>query len=153
MTSGNNDLIPWDGVMEGKGYFLYCGANDWDKGSSTATVCITEGKPKKFWLKVKTKKLRRPNDTNEGFSNRAYDATQKVGKAWVAEAKKLYKEPKSVDKVGNQTTRTLEEAFREALEMPRIKALIETWGESKSITGYDKKSAATIDPVNFTPVV
>jgi hypothetical protein len=153
MTSGNNDLIPWDGVTEGKGYFLYCGANDWAKGSSTATVCITEGKPKKFWLKVKTKGLRRPNDTNEGFSNRAYDATQKVGKAWVAEAKKLYKEPKSVDKVGNQTTRTLEEAFREALEMPRIKALIETWGESPIKQTQDGGTSAISDPVNFTPRV
>jgi len=146
MTSGNNDLIPWDGVREGKGYFLYCGANDWNKGSSAATVYITEGKPKKFWLKVKTKGLRRPQDTNEGFSNRAYDATQKVGKAWCSEAKKLYKEPKSIDKVGNTTMRTLEEAFREALSLPRIKAVIESWGESQ-------ETAEIVDPINFTPKV
>ncbi len=52
MTSGEHDLIPWDGIKEGKGYFLYCGSNNYNECKSMASVTITEGKPKKFWIKI-----------------------------------------------------------------------------------------------------
>jgi hypothetical protein len=142
LTSGETDLIPWDGVTEGKGWFLYCGSNNHNTGNSIATVYLTEGEPKRLWIKLKTKNLRRPKDTNESSSHRSYELTKKLGKAWCSEAKRLFKQPKAIDRVGNPLNRTWEEAFKEALQSPRLRSVVEAHGETK----------ASVDPVNFTPV-
>lgn len=140
-----DDVEDWDGITESNEWFLYRETNNWDTKRSGATVYITEDEiPHKYWIKVKTNNLRKSNDTNKMYQERAKKHADKVSRAWMSEAKRLYKSP-GYNEMGNKMIVSWKQAFKEALNNPKIKTFIENWGE---------ESAAPIaDPVNFTPRV
>lgn len=147
MSSGDTDLVPWNGVTEGNGWFAYGGNNHHDLGESYCSITITEtDTPHKYWATIKTNGLRKPNDTNRIFHERIRKRTDRVKKAWVSSAKRLYKEPKRVTECGNLIMRTWKEAFKEALDDSRVKTFIKQFGE-----GTMGGQAPIVDPVNFTP--
>jgi hypothetical protein len=130
----------WDGIKEGNGWFIYRESNVSDKRRSGASVYITEtDKPHKMWIEIKTGNLRKPNDTNKMYRERIKKHSNKVMSSWMNAAKRLYKAP-GYNEVGNKMTISWKEAFKEALNDPKVKQYIDNWGE-----------AAISDPVNFTP--
>ena len=71
MPGSTDDVDDWDGIKEGKGWFLYRETNNWDKRRAAASIYITEeDTPHKYWIKIKTHKLRKPNDTNQLYQER-----------------------------------------------------------------------------------
>lgn len=151
MPGGMNDVENWNSIREGNGWFSYRGNNDWNTGITEASVCITEKEtPRKFWIKIKTRGLRKPNDTNKSYHERVRKHGDKVVRTWATEARRLHNEPKRLTNVGNKIMRDWAESFLEALKNPKISSLIAEFGETK-ITGYEKSSQAIADPVNFTP--
>lgn len=157
MTSGDTQLRPmpgsmddieaWEGIKEGKGWFLHMEANNWDNQRSGASVYITEGDPHKMWIKIKTRGLRKASDTNESHRQRIRKHADKVARSWVTAAKNLHNNPE-LNEVGNEIAITWNEAFRKALDDPKVKSQIERWGESKKDPYKD--SGAIADPTNFT---
>jgi len=136
IPGGDNDTPAWDGIVEGKGWFLYRGSNDWDKKLSEATVYITENdKPHKIWIKIKTNNLKKPTDTNESHKERIKKHVNKISGKWMSEAKKKHKNL-DLNNVGNPITKSWLETFKNSVEL--IKPYILEWGESE------------IDPINFT---
>jgi hypothetical protein len=151
VPGGADDVPNWEGVTEGNGWFSHRGQNDYNEGVTYAEICITEtGKPKKFKIKIKTRGLKKPNDTIKSFHERVHKHGDKITGKWISAAKKLHNEPKRINEVGNKIMRTWEECFKEALET--IRPFITECNES-TITGYEKSSTAIADPVNFTPRV
>lgn len=71
------------------------------------------------------------------------DWERKAAKAIASEAKRLFKEPKSIDKYGNPTQRTWAEAFKDALENDKIKEYVRL--ETLKNNGGD-----TLDSTNFS---
>jgi hypothetical protein len=151
----DNDVESWDGLKEGTNWFAYRGSNNWQEGNTKSVVCITEDndKPRKFWIKIKTKGLRKPNDTHSSYNERVKKHGDKITKMWITTAKKLHNDPKKITEVGNKIMRNWSESFCEALKELEIKGLIEASGESQ-ITGYDNSpddDGILADPINFTP--
>lgn len=132
-----DDVESWDGVTEGKGWFCYREANNWDTKRAGASVYITEGDPSKYWMRIKTHGLRKPNDTNESYRQRINKHSDKVARSWMTAAKKLHNNPE-INEVGNELQMTWNEAFKLALESAKVKPFISDWGEKE------------IDSVNFT---
>ncbi len=165
-----DDVQDWDGIKEGKGWFLYREQNHSAKRRSLATVYITEGdKPHKMWINIKTHRLRKKGDTSEMHQEKIKKHADKVSRAWMSEAKRLYKEP-GYNEMGNKITISWNEAFKQALKSPKVQSFIDNWGEqavtprtldplsypdkSKALLPQateSKKTAAIADPVNFTP--
>lgn len=149
MTSNDTKLRPypgsadavedWEGITEGNGWFCYKESNNWDSKKSGATVYITEGEPKKYWMKIKTHWLRKPNDTNESYRKRVRNHVGKVTRAWVTAAKRLHNNPE-LNEVGNPIQITWDTAFKKALDDSKVRPFLADCGES-----------AIADPVNFTP--
>lgn len=137
-----DDAESWDGIKEGNGWFMYRGSNDWHSKRSGASVYITEGEPHKFWIKIKTHGLRKPNDTNESYRNTVKKHTDKVSRAWMTAARKIHNSPE-INEVGNEIPVSWKQAFREALNDPKVKPYIDKVGE--------EKNSPIVDPVNFTP--
>lgn len=158
MTSGDTQLRPypgsmdsaedWEGITEGNGWFCYRESNNWDSKKSGASIYITEGEPTKYWIKVKTHGLRKPTDTNESYRQRVRKHTNKVSRSWITAAKKMHDNPE-INEVGNEIQMTWNEAFKKALEDPKVKPFLSGYGEGK--TNKPKESGAIADPVNFTP--
>ena len=140
-----DDVESWDGVTEGKGWFMYREANNWDSKRSGASVYITEGEPHKYWIKVKTHGLKKPTDTHESYKTRVKKHSSKVSRTWVTEARKIYNNP-DINEVGNEIKVTWKEAFRRALEHPNVKGNISEWGEESK----KKDRQPAIDGVNFS---
>ena len=134
---GMNDGSPnWEGVTEGKDYFVYCESNDWEKHRAGISVYITEGdRPYKLWAKVKTNGLRKKNHTNEAHKEQVRKHINKVARKWMFEAKRIHNNPE-INEIGNPIVKTWQETFRNALES--IKPFISECGETE------------IDPINFT---
>jgi hypothetical protein len=147
MPGSMDDVEAWDGIKEGKGWFLHMETNDWGIQRSGASVTITEGDHHKYSIQIKTRGLRKPNDTNESHRQKVRKHADKVARAWVTEAKKLYNNPE-INEVGNELPITWNEAFRRALDHPKVQSQIERWSESK-MNPY-KGSSAVADPTNFT---
>jgi len=149
MTSGDTELTPWNGVKEGNGWFSYSGNNHHNLGESYCSITITESDiPHKYWAIIKTKGLKKPNDTNRSYHDKIRRRTESVTRSWVSAAKRLYKEPKHVTECGNPIMRTWKDAFKESLDDPRVKTFINNWGE-----GQMNSQAPIVGPVNFTPRV
>ena len=147
LTSGDHELVPWSGVTEGDDWFAYAGNNHHNVGESYCSVTITEtDKPVKYWATIKTRGLRKPNDTTLVYHERIRKRTDRAKKAWMSAAKRLHKDPKRVTECGNLIMRSWSEAFKEALDDPRVKTLINKYGEGKM-----GSQAPIVDPVNFTP--
>lgn len=140
---GWNDGSPnWDGVVEGKDWFCYMEGNDWQAHRSGATIYITEDdKPHKMWIKIKTHGLRKKGDTNESYKERVRKHTKKVAGSWMSEAKKLYKNIE-INEAGNPVPITWKQAFREAMNHPKVKEFLAEKGE--------QEITPLVDPVNFT---
>ena len=138
-----DDVESWEGVTEGKGWFCYREANNWDTKRSGASIYITEGEPHKYWIRIKTHGLRKPNDTNESYRQRVNKHSDKISRAWMTAARKLHNNP-DINEVGNEVQMTWKEAFKLALEDAKVKPYIAEWGESK-------KEPVSVDAVNFTP--
>ena len=136
-----DDPDAWDGIVEGDGWFLYKEANDWQQKQAAASITITEGKPHKFKIKIKTKGLKKVKDTNAMLYERVRKHTDKVAKAWIGTAKKIKSNP-HLNEIGNPVEPTWEQCFREALNDPKVKPYIES-----------SEEASLADPVNFTPRV
>lgn len=134
-----DDKDAWNGIIEGDGWFLYKEANDWNKRQAGASITITEGKPHKFKIKIKTKNLKKPKDTNAILYDRVRRHTDKVAKAWIGAAKKI-KNNAPLNEIGEVQEISWETCFREALNDPNVKPYIEGWEEY-----------SMVDPVNFTP--
>ena len=139
----SDDTESWAGIVEGNGWFMYRGSNNWDKKMSEASVYITEGKPTKYWMRIKTHGLRKPNDTNESYRQRINKHSDKVARSWMSAARKIHNNPE-INEVGNEIQITWKEAFKLALESSKVKPFISEWGETK------KDTSAMADPVNFT---
>lgn len=137
-----NSISSWDGIKEGKGWFMYHESNNWDIKRSGASVYVTEGQPEKYWIKIKTHGLRKPTDTNESYRQRVREYSGKVSRAWTTAAKRIHNDP-HINEVGNEVPITWNQAFKEAIEDPKVKPFIENWGTEK----------IGVDPVNFTPRV
>lgn len=135
----------WDGIIEGNGFFCYRESNNWESKRSGASVYITEGEPHKYWIKVKTHGLRKPNDTHESYRHRVKKHTDKIARNWVTSARKLKNNPE-INEVGNEIPITWKQAFREALNDPKISAFISEWGQVPEETDKQKIT----DPVNFS---
>jgi len=147
LTSGDHELVPWNGVTEGNDWFAYAGNNHHNVGESYCSVTITETeKPVNYWATIRTKGLRKPNDTTRIYHERIRKRTESAKRAWVSAARKLHKEPKRVTECGNLIMRSWTEAFKEALENPRVKSFINKSGEGKI-----GSQAPIVDPINFTP--
>jgi len=140
-TNWNKNTDDSSSIVEGDGWFVYKESNDWNKRQSGASVTITEDdKPHKIWIKIKTHGLRKANDTNETFKERVRKHTNKVAGQWISAAKKLH-EPE-LNEVGNPIPISWKQAFKEALNNPKVKShLMETGAED---------IAPICDPVNFT---
>lgn len=123
-------------------WFMASGTNNWQDKKAYCSAYITEtgGKPLRVWVEVKTKWLRKPNDTHSSHHERVRKAIGKVSKAWASEAKRLHKEY-MVTEVGNKKFRTWKECFTQALKSPKVAPFITGSGVDESV----------MDPVNFTP--
>ena len=160
LTTGDNQLRPypgsmddieeWNGITEHEKWFSYSESNNWDLKRSGVSVYVTEGDPKKYWIKVKTHNLRKPNDTNEGYRQRVRKHTNKVSKAWITAARRLYNNPE-INEVGNSIQMSWNEAFSKALQDPKIKPFIAETGESPIKQTQKNDTSAISDPINFTP--
>ena len=149
LTSQDNQLRPlpgsmddagaWDGIVEGNGWFLYKESNNWHKRQAGASITITEGKPHKFKIKIKTKNLKKSKDTNDMLYERVRKHTDRVSKAWIGAAKRI-KNNAPLNEIGEVQEISWVDCFREALEDPKVKPFIENWEEQ-----------SLADPVNFTP--
>lgn len=138
----NGDVSNWDGIVEGKDWFCYMEGNDWHAKRSGATVYINEDdKTHKIWIKIKTGRLRKPNDTNESYKERVRKHTNKAARTWMSAAKKMYNDPE-INEAGNPVPITWKHAFREALKDSKLKPYIAECGETEPM----------VDPVNFTYV-
>ncbi len=82
------------------------------------------------------------NDDSPNWDGIIRKHTDKVAKAWLSKAKKLYKNPE-INEVGNPIQMTWKQAFREALKDIKVKSQLIDCGE--------KEIAPVADPVNFTP--
>ena len=136
-----DDVQSWDGIIEssdGK-WFLYKESNDWHKKQAGASVTITEGKPHRFNIKIKTKWLKKSKDTNNSLSERIREYTDKVSKKWVSSAKRIRNNP-DLNEIGNPIEKSWQQCFREALNDPKVKPFIEEVHEND----------ICVDPVNFT---
>jgi len=136
-----DDSNAWDGIIEssdGK-WFLYKESNDWHKKQAGASVTITEGKPHRFNIKIKTKWLKKSKDTNNSLSERIREYTDKVSKKWVSSAKRIRNNP-DLNEIGNPVEKSWQQCFREALNDPKVKPFIEESNEMD----------ICVDPVNFT---
>jgi len=134
-----DDSNAWDGIVEGDGWFLYKESNDWHKKQAGASVTITEGKPHRFNIKIKTKWLKKSKDTNSSLSERIREYTDKVSKKWVSSAKRIRNNP-DLNEIGNPVEKSWQQCFREALNDPKVKPFIEESNEMD----------ICVDPVNFT---
>lgn len=143
VPGGWNDNSPnWDGVVEGKDWWGYIGENDWNKKQSWAAVYINEDeKPYRMWIKIKTHRLRKPNDTNQSYKDRVRKHTTKVAKAWMTAARKIHNNP-DLNEVGNPIQKSWKDSFREAIDDLKVKQFLAEKGEE-----------VMADPVNFTPRV
>ena len=143
---GFNDKAPsWDGIVEGNDWFLHIEANNWDARQAGASVYISEdSEPIRMWAKIKTHGLRKPHDTNESYKERVRKHMDKVGRSWVSAAKKIHNNP-DLNEVGNPVPITWKQAFREALNDPKVKAHLADCGE--------RRMTPIVDPVNFTPTI
>ena len=137
-----DDSNAWDGIVEGDGWFLYKESNDWHKKQAGASVTITEGKPHRFNVKIKTKWLKKSKDTNSSLSETIREYTDKVSKKWVSSAKRIRNNP-DLNEIGNPVEKSWQQCFREALNDPKVKPFIEEVHEND----------ICVDPVNFTPRV
>ena len=143
-----DDTEDWDGIKEGQGWFLYREANNTAKNRSGASIYITEeDEPHKYWINIKTHGLRKKTDTNEQFRQRIKKHSDKVARSWMSAAKRLHKN-EEYSPVGNRISISWKQAFKEALNDPKVKTFIENWGEEPI---KSKKTATIADPVNFTP--
>jgi hypothetical protein len=143
-----DDVEDWEGIREGQGWFLYREATNNEKNRAGASVYIHgDENPHKFWITIKTHGLRKPQDTNEQFRQRIKKHSDKVARSWTNAANKLHK-IEEYNGVGNRISISWKEAFKEALNDPKVKTFIENWGEEPI---KSKKTAAIADPVNFTP--
>jgi hypothetical protein len=142
----NDDLLSYvesTTKQDNPDWFMATGTNNWQDKKAYCSAYITEsGKPSvRIWVEVKTRWLRKPNDTHSSHHERVRKAIGKVAKAWSNEAKRLHKEPQ-LSEIGNQKTRTWRECFAAALKSPKVSPFIMECGEDE---------ASTMDPVNFTP--
>ena len=123
-------------------WFMATGTNNWQDKKAYCSTYVTEGgKPVRIWAEVKTKWLRKPNDTKSSHHDRVRKAITKVSKAWASEAKRIRKE-EIVSEIGNHKIRPWKECFTQALKSPKVAPFIME-------CGVDEASA--MDPVNFTP--
>lgn len=123
-------------------WFMYNGTNDWQNKKAYCSAYINEnGKPIRMWIEVKTKWLRKPNDSHGGHHDRVNKTIKKISRSWASEAKKLHKEV-NLSEIGNKTMRTWKECFEQALKSPKVAPYIQENGTD---------AAAVMDPVNFTP--
>jgi hypothetical protein len=148
-----DDVEGWNGIVEGDGWFVHRESNNWDTKLSGASVYITEGEPHKYWMRIKTHGLRKPNDTNESYRQRINKHSDKVARAWMTAAKKLHNNPE-INEVGNEIQMTWKEAFKLALESAKVKPFIAEYGERQinpTKRALDRVSPPISDPINFTP--
>ena len=104
-------------------WFMSTGTNNWQDKKAFCSTYITEnGKPIRIWAEVKTKWLRKPNDTHSNHHDRVRKAITKVSKAWASEAKRLHKE-EMVSEIGNHKVRPWKECFMQALKSPNSRTL------------------------------
>lgn len=127
-------------------WFMSKGINDWTHKKALCSVTINEEnqKPVKIWAEIKTKWLKKPNDTHRSHHERVNKTISKISNAWTSEAKRLYNEPKSISENGTKTMRTWKECFIKALESSKVSPFISNTGTEES---------QNVDPVNFTPRV
>jgi hypothetical protein len=140
----NENTDSWDGITEGNGWFAYFESNNWDNKRSGASVYITEGEPHKYWIKVKTSGLRKPNDTNESYRQRVRKHSSKVARNWISTARKLHNTPE-LNEVGNPIQLTWKECFKMALES--VSSHVLEWGEESP---KKKDRQPEVEPVNFS---
>jgi len=139
----NEGVGDWDGIIEGKDWFCYVEGNDWHSKMAGASIYITEDdKPHKMWVKFKTHGLRKAGDTNESFKERVRKHSHKVARSWMTAAKDIHNNV-GLNEVGNPIPITWKQAFKEALNSPKVKGLVAEVGENELPT--------ISDPVNFTP--
>lgn len=140
----NEGVEDWDGIVEGQDWFCYMEGNDWHNKRSGASVYITEDdKPHKMWIKIKTHGLRKNNDTNESFKERVRKHTHKVARTWMTSAKDIHNNA-GLNEVGNPINISWKQAFKEALNDPKVKSHIAEVG--------DEPIKPLVDHMNFTPV-
>ncbi len=132
-----DDVNEWDGIVEGDGWFLYKGHNNWHQKQSGASVTITEGEPKRFRISIKTKGLRKRGDTKKMFEERIRKHTNRVSSAWVSAAKRIKNNPE-LNEIGNPINKTWAECFEAALSDPKVAPYVD---------------GTAVDAVNFTPRV
>ena len=139
----NEGVGDWDGIIEGKDWFCYVEGNDWHNKSAGASIYITEDdKPHKISIKIKTHGLRKTNDTNESFKERVRKHAHKVARSWMTKAKEIHNNT-DLNEVGNPIAVSWKQAFKEALNDPKVKGLVAETSE--------KELPTISDPVNFTP--
>jgi len=139
----NEGVGDWDGIIEGKDWFCYVEGNDWHSKTAGASIYITEDdKPHKISIKIKTHGLRKTNDTNESFKERVRKHAHKVARSWMTKAKEIHNNT-DLNEVGNPIPVSWKQAFKEALNDPKVKGLVAETSE--------KELSPIADPVNFTP--
>lgn len=137
-----DDVNEWNGIVEGDGWFLYKEHNNWHQKQSGASVTITEGEPKRLRISIKTKGLRKKNDTRRQFVERVRQHTNKVSSAWVSAAKRIKGNP-DLNEIGNPIHKSWAECFEAALQDAKVKPYVQGVSE--------EKISPIADPVNFTP--
>jgi len=139
----NDDVEDWDGIVEGDDWFCYMEGNDWHNKRSGASIYINEDdKPHKMWIKIKTHGLRKKGDTNESYKDRIKKHTNKVARSWMSAAKEIHNNT-DLNEVGNPIHISWKQAFKEALNSPKVKLYVAEVGE--------KEITPLADPINFTP--
>jgi len=146
LTNGDDELrsypsetVTKQGAPE---WFMAHGTNDWHNKKAYCSAYITEtgGKPMRIWVEIKTRGLRKPNDTHSSHHERVRKAIAKVSRAWSGEAKRLKKEVR-LSEIGNRSYPTWKECFVQALKSQKVAPYITAQGTDE----------AAMDPVNFTP--
>lgn len=132
-----DDVNEWNGIVEGDGWFMYKEHNNWHDKASGASVTITEGEPKRIRVSIKTKGLRKKNDTKRMFEERIRKHTNKVASAWASAAKRIKNNP-DLNEIGNPIHKTWAECFEAALQDAKVAPYVD---------------GAAVDAVNFTPRV
>jgi hypothetical protein len=123
----------FDQYAEGKGWTAWRGGNDWENGSTAATV-VFEGEDKsRMWFTIKY-----PNDLSdkvaEAISERhpAYERINKLGKRitnkWIREATRIHRIPKNYGHNGRPIKRDWKECFQAALESKILKPFVKESG-------------------------